>query len=57
MKYPDLSRVPYFAFDTETDGVDSQVNKAYSFQISLPDGRDYFFDIRYTPEAVRWLKA
>lgn len=53
--FPELDRYPYFSYDTETTGlVWEKDDRVFSFSISLPDGRDFYFDIRQQPEAWEW---
>lgn len=51
----DLNHFQVIALDTETTGVDWLRDKMFSFAISTPDGRDHYWDIRHTPQALRWL--
>lgn len=56
MDFPDLTRFAVFAFDTETTGLNAQAgDHVFGFSISTPDGRDYYWDIRREPKAVRWF--
>lgn len=56
MDFPDLTRFAVFAFDTETTGLNAQAgDHVFGFSISTPDGRDYYWDIRHEPKAVRWF--
>lgn len=56
MDFPDLSKFAVFAFDTETTGLNAQAGDfVFGFSISTPDGRDYYWDVRNTPKAVRWF--
>lgn len=52
MNFPDLTKFPDFAYDSETTGLSSQTNKVFGFSISTPDGNDYYWDIRKNPEVV-----
>ena len=55
MRFPDLSRFPYFAYDTETTGLKwEKGDYVFGFSISTPDGKDYYYDIREEPEAWEW---
>lgn len=51
----DLSRYPYFGYDTETTGLVYPRDKAFGFSIATPDGRSEYYDIRQRPEAVDLL--
>ena len=54
--FPDLSRFPELAFDTETTGLSAQAgDRVFGFSISTPDGNDYYWDIREQPMAVEWF--
>jgi len=48
----DLSRYPYFGYDTETTGLIYPTDKAFSFGIATPDGRTEYFDVRRDPKAI-----
>lgn len=48
----DLTKYPYFGFDTETTGLNYPVDKAFSFGLATPDGRTEYYDIRRTPNAI-----
>ena len=50
-----LSKYPYFAFDTETTGLQYKVDTVFGFSISTPDGQDLYYDIRKNPEKIRQL--
>lgn len=52
--YPDLSRYPYFAYDTETTGLHYPVDKAFACSIAVP-GDSWYFDFRRQPKAIDWL--
>ncbi len=47
-----LSKYPYFAYDTETTGLQYKVDRVFGFSISTPDGQDFYYDIRKEPEKV-----
>ncbi len=53
--YPDLSRYPYFAYDTETTGLRYPVDKAFACSIAVPGGDSWYFDFRRQPKAIEWL--
>ena len=54
--FPELNRYDRFAYDTETTGLDWHRNhRPFGFSISLPDGRDFYWDIRDQPEAWEWF--
>jgi len=53
--FPALRKFEYFAYDTETTGLNWPVDQMFSFSISTPDGKDYYYDIRETPKAKEWL--
>lgn len=51
----DLSAFDYFAYDTETTGLAPHRGaRVFGFSISAGE-HDYYYDIRQTPQAVRWL--
>jgi len=52
--YPDLSRYPYFAYDTETTGLRYPLDKAFACSIAVP-GDSWYFDFRRQPQAIQWL--
>jgi DNA polymerase I-like protein with 3'-5' exonuclease and polymerase domains len=53
--YPDLSRYPYFAYDTETTGLRYPIDKAFACSIAVPGGESWYFDFRRQPKAIDWL--
>ena len=53
--YPDLSRYPYFAYDTETTGLRYPIDKAFACSIAVPGGESWYFDFRRQPKAIEWL--
>lgn len=55
MRFPDLSRFPYAALDTETTGLHWWTDKVFGISLSTPDGKDYYWDIRKTPQVIPWL--
>jgi len=55
MEYPDLNRYDRFALDTETTGLKCLVDRPFGVSISLPDGRDFYWDIREYPRTLEWL--
>ena len=54
-RFPNLDQFDRLALDTETDGLIYSTNKAFGFSLSTPDGKDYYFDIRRDPMAIRWI--
>ena len=53
--YPDLSKYHEIAYDTETTGLNPNAgDRVFGFSISTPV-EDYYWDIRETPDALRWL--
>lgn len=57
MRFPDLSKFRVFAYDTETTGLDwAGDDEPFGFSLSTPDGEDYYYDIRETPESVAHLR-
>lgn len=55
MEYPDLHRYPYFAYDTETNGLRYPIHRAFACSISAPDGKSWYYDFRRQPKAIGWL--
>jgi len=55
MKFPDLSKFPHISVDTETTGLKWWIHKVFGISISTPDGKDYYWDIRKTPQVIEWL--
>lgn len=54
-EFPDIHRYPHFAYDTETTGFDwHSSDHVFGFSLSLPDGRDFYYDIRENPRAWEW---
>jgi len=53
--YPDLSRYPYFAYDTETTGLHYPIDKAFACSIAVPGGQSWYYDFRRQPKAIEWL--
>ncbi len=60
-KFPDLQRLPYMSYDTETTGLVYPKDKVFGFSLTIPSKENstgfvsYYFDIRRQPEAVRWF--
>lgn len=52
---PDLSYFPEIAYDTEATGLYYPRDEAFAASISLPDGRDFFWDFRDEPQAREYL--
>lgn len=51
--FPDLTRFPHMAQDTETTGLDPNAgDRVFGFSVSTPDGKDYYWDVRHQPEAI-----
>ncbi len=58
MNYPDLSRFPVVAIDTETTGLSFWKDKVFGVSVSTPDGKDYYWDTRdHGPRLVSWLNG
>lgn len=55
-QFPDLSRYPYFAIDTETTGLLWWKDRIFGVSLSLPDGRDLYWDVRDSPKVIDWLR-
>lgn len=53
--YPELHKFPYFAYDTETTGLQYRRDVVFGFSISTPDGADYYYDIRENPRSIQWF--
>lgn len=54
--FPDLTRYPVVCLDLETTGLHWWKDKIFGIAISLPDGRDYYWDVRDTPQVMNWLR-
>ncbi len=54
-EFDDLGKYPYWAYDTETTGLQYLKDKVFGFSVSTPDGIDRYFDIREEPMAVSWI--
>ncbi|MCK5346603.1 MAG: DNA polymerase I, partial [Candidatus Heimdallarchaeota archaeon] len=57
MVFPDIHQFPYFTYDTETTGLRYKSDKVFGFSISTPDGKDYYYDVRETPKAKRYISG
>ncbi|RLA00262.1 MAG: DNA polymerase I, partial [Gammaproteobacteria bacterium] len=55
MTFPQLGCYDRFALDTETTGLRYKVDTVFGFSISLPDGQDFYWDIREQTSALQWL--
>lgn len=54
--FPDISSFNEIAYDTETTGLNPKAGaRVFGFSVSLPDGRDFYWDVRETPESVVWF--
>lgn len=55
----ELHEYPYVAIDVETYGLNwwDKNHGIFGIAISLPDGKDRYFDIRRQPEGVEWLRS
>lgn len=51
----DLTQYPYFGYDTETDGLNYPIDKAFGFSIATPDGKSEYYDIREEPNSITTL--
>ena len=54
-QFPRLADYPYYAIDTETTGLKYKIDKVFGISISLPDGQDFYWDIRHEPIMMEWL--
>lgn len=55
MDFPQLSKFPCLALDSETTGLQFWKDKMFGFSLSTPDNHDYYYDIRSNPQAREWL--
>lgn len=55
--FPELCRYPLFSIDFETTGLHFWKDKIFGVALSLPDGRDFYWDVRKTPKVMDWLRA
>ena len=53
--FPSLQGFNKFALDTETTGLNPRRDKIFGVSVSTPDGKDYYWDIRRTPNVLEWL--
>jgi DNA polymerase I len=53
---PSLSEYPWVVVDTESTGLQWWKDEAFGVAISLPDGNDYYYDLR-DEENLRWARA
>jgi len=52
--FPDLTKFDEVAYDTETTGLNPNAGaRVFGFSLSTPDGKDYYYDVREQPEAVK----
>lgn len=54
--FPDLSRFSHFCIDTETTGLSWMTDKIFGIALSTPDNKDYYWDVRDTPQVLTWLR-
>lgn len=45
-EFPDLRKYPYWAFDTETTGLNYPRDRAFGASFAAPDGQTWYFDLR-----------
>lgn len=57
VEYPELSKYPHIALDTETTGIDFWKEKLFGISYALPNGKSGYFDIRQDPQALKWAKT
>lgn len=57
MDFPELSRYSEIAYDTETTGLDTMRDRVFGISVSLPDGRDFYWDTRQTPHVIPWING
>ncbi len=55
MDFPEIYHFDKIAVDTETTGLDWMSDKIFGISVSTPDGADYYWDIRETPQTLHWL--
>ena len=53
--FPNLRQFPVIALDVETFGVEWVKDRMFSFSVSTPDDKDYYFDTREHPRVLEWL--
>lgn len=44
------------SLDTETTGLHFKLHSVFGVSLSLPNGEDFYWDIRRTPAAIDWLR-
>ena len=54
--YPDIHRYDRIAIYTETTGLRYKVDDVFGVSISLPDGRDFYWDIKEY-DVLNWLRV
>lgn len=54
-EYPQLHRYDHFCIDTETTGLSILNDNLFGISISLPDGRDFYWDVRQAQRCLGWL--
>ena len=55
MDFPNLAEAPVIAFDTETTGLHWWSSDVFGLSVAA-EGGSWYWDLRSTPEAVRWLR-
>jgi DNA polymerase-1 len=55
--FPRIHEAPRLALDTETTGLHWWKDSVFGISMSLPEGDDYYWDIRRTPQVVDWLRG
>lgn len=53
--FPRLHDYEMVGIDTETTGLKWWEDSVFGFSIALPDGRDFYYDVREQPRALEWL--
>lgn len=56
-EFPDIHRFDRIAYDTETTGLKWWKDRMFGYSISTPDGRDYYYDVRSNPQALKFAQC
>jgi DNA polymerase I-like protein with 3'-5' exonuclease and polymerase domains len=54
--FPNLSSCDEAGIDSETTGLSWVHDRIFGFSLSLPNGEDFYWDVRRTPQALDWAR-
>jgi DNA polymerase I-like protein with 3'-5' exonuclease and polymerase domains len=54
-EFPDLGKYDVIGYDTETTGVNYPKDKVFGVSIATPDNKQFYWDVRETPQVVQYL--